>query len=73
MRNLEASDWFTSANVTSVTAAPKEGEQANTFKMTVHTSVPGDVELPGANSDPAKKGSIKPDAKPQKDKAAGGK
>ena len=67
MRNLEASDWFASANVTSVTAAPKEGEQANVFKMTVHTSVPGDVEQPGANPDPAKKGSV------TKDKTAGGK
>lgn len=40
MRNLDASDWFASPNLTSVTAAPEEGEQANMFKMTVQTSEP---------------------------------
>lgn len=43
LRNLEDSDWFASAKVTSIVADPKEGEQANVFKMTVHTSVPGDA------------------------------
>ena len=42
MRNLEASDWFASPNLTSVTAAPEEGEQASVFKMTVQTSAPVD-------------------------------
>ena len=49
MRNLDNSDWFAAPNLTSVTAAPTEGEQANTFKMTVHTSVPGDMVLPGTD------------------------
>lgn len=40
MRNLEQSDWFASPNLTSVTAAPAEGEQASSFKMTVRTSAP---------------------------------
>lgn len=66
MRNLEASDWFAAPSLTSVTAAPSEGEQANSFKMTVHTSVPGDVapetEKPGGKS-----------PKDKKDKKAGGK
>lgn len=42
MRNLEASDWFASPNLTSVTAAPQEGEQASSFKMIVQTSAPVD-------------------------------
>lgn len=42
MRNLETSDWFASPNLTSVTAAPEEGEQAQMFKMTVQTSAPVD-------------------------------
>lgn len=42
MRNLDASDWFASPNLTSVTAAPEEGEQASMFKMTVQTSAPAD-------------------------------
>lgn len=40
MRNLDASDWFAAPNLTSVTAAPEEGEQASKFKMTVLTSAP---------------------------------
>ena len=43
MRNLDASDWFASPNLTSVTAAPDEGEQASKFKMTVQTSAPADT------------------------------
>jgi type IV pilus assembly protein PilN len=42
MRNLDASDWFGVPSLTSVTAAPAEGEQASSFKMTVPTSVPAD-------------------------------
>ncbi|HOY23698.1 MAG TPA: PilN domain-containing protein [Cellvibrio sp.] len=44
MRNLDASDWFANANLTSVVAVPREGEQAQSFKMTVKTSAP-DEEL----------------------------
>lgn len=49
MRNLEQSDWFASPNLTSVTAAPSEGEQANLFKMTVRTSAPQDQADAAAN------------------------
>lgn len=42
MRNLDESDWFTSPNLSSVTAAPEAGEQANSFQMTVRTSAPAD-------------------------------
>ena len=42
MRNLEASDWFAGPNLTSVIAVPAEGEQAQSFKMTVNTSAPND-------------------------------
>ncbi len=68
MRNLEDSDWFASANLTSVTAAPKEGEQANAFKMTVHTSVPGEAGQAAQDGDAAKKASMES----EKDKKAGG-
>jgi type IV pilus assembly protein PilN len=44
MRNLDQSDWFASPNLTSVTAAPAHGEQANSFRMTVRTSAPQDQE-----------------------------
>jgi type IV pilus assembly protein PilN len=42
MRNLDTSDWFAGTNLTSVLAVPKEGEQAQAFKMTVNTSTPGE-------------------------------
>jgi type IV pilus assembly protein PilN len=42
MRNLDASEWFASPGLTSVTAAPEEGEQASSFKMTVKASVPAE-------------------------------
>ncbi|WP_027330373.1 PilN domain-containing protein [Marinimicrobium agarilyticum] len=47
MRNLDESDWFAAPNLSSVTAAPEQGEQANAFKMSVRTSAPaeqGDAE-----------------------------
>ncbi len=69
MRNLEDSDWFASANLTSVTAAPKEGEQANAFKMTVHTSVPGEVGQAAQDADAAKKATVTSTS----EKKAGGK
>lgn len=42
MRNLDESDWFSSPNLSSVTASPAHGEQANAFRMTVRTSAPAD-------------------------------
>lgn len=42
MRNLDESDWFAAPNLRSVIAAPEEGEQANSFVMTVRTSAPSD-------------------------------
>lgn len=43
MRNLDISDWFAAANLTSIIDVSKvEGEQASAFKITVHTAVPGD-------------------------------
>ena len=40
MRNLHQSDWFQAPNLTSVAAAPEEGELANKFSMSVRTAVP---------------------------------
>jgi len=40
MRKLDESDWFADAKLSSVKAAPSEGEQANSFQMTVSTSAP---------------------------------
>jgi type IV pilus assembly protein PilN len=51
MRNLDQSDWFASPNLTSVTAAPAEGEQANLFKMTVKTSAPQEQVDAAANGE----------------------
>jgi len=51
MRNLDQSDWFSAPNLTSVTAAPAEGEQANSFKMTVRTSAPQDQADAAANGE----------------------
>jgi type IV pilus assembly protein PilN len=48
MRNLDASDWFAAPNLTSVTAAPEEGEQASMFKMTVLTSAPAEATADAA-------------------------
>lgn len=39
MRNLNDSEWYDKPNLTSVEAAPEEGEQANRFLMTVNTIV----------------------------------
>lgn len=71
LRNLEDSDWFVSAKVTSIIADPKEGEQANAFKMTVHTSVPGDLVPAVSDSGQTKASTGSP--KPSTDKKAGGK
>ncbi|MBB3167223.1 PilN domain-containing protein [Simiduia aestuariiviva] len=40
MRNLDESEWFDAPNLTSVKAAPEEGELANEFSMSVRTTVP---------------------------------
>lgn len=48
MRNLDASDWFANANMTSVAAIPSEGEQAQSFKMTVTTTAPDILVTPEA-------------------------
>ena len=53
MRDLDMSDWFEGAGVESVVAAPKEGEQAQFFKMVVHTSLPSDVADGNKNLNPA--------------------
>ena len=54
MRNLDASDWFAGPNLTSVVAVPREGEQAQFFRMTVSTSAPdviaSDVNIPASAS-----------------------
>ena len=35
MRRLDASDWLANPNLDKVKAAPKYGDQANTFNLTV--------------------------------------
>lgn len=50
MRNLEASDWYASPSLSSVEAAPEEGEDASTFKMTVETSAPVDPAAEAAKT-----------------------
>lgn len=44
MRKLDESDWFADPKLSSVTAAPSEGEQASSFRMTVNTSAPLDEQ-----------------------------
>ena len=68
MRNLEASDWFAGPNLTSVVAVPAEGEQAQSFKLTVNTSSPNEANAPAPNATADAK-----NAKPSTTKAAGGK
>ena len=50
MRNLESSDWYASPNLSSVQAAPAEGEDASKFKMTVETSAPVDPAAEAAKT-----------------------
>lgn len=54
MRNLDASDWFANSAMTSVVAVPGEGEQAQSFKLTVSTSVPEGSEKDPADAAPVK-------------------
>ncbi len=42
MRRLDASEWFTTPNLNSVTAAEQFGEQASEFRLTINTTMPGD-------------------------------
>jgi len=42
MRAFESSDWFANPLLTSVTANPQEGENANNFLMTVKLADPND-------------------------------
>lgn len=49
LRNLDASEWYTSHKLISVDAAPNEGEDASVFKMTVETTAPTDPLVETAN------------------------
>ena len=69
MRNLESSDWFSGPNLTSVVAVPAEGEQAQSFKMTVNTSSPNEANSVTPNGTAADAKSTKP----SNPKASGGK
>ena len=44
MRKLDGSEWFSDPNLTSVTANPAFGEQANNFSLTVNLSTPSSVD-----------------------------
>ncbi len=44
MRAFDASEWFVAPLLTSVTASPKDGENANLFKMTVTLANPDSEE-----------------------------
>ncbi len=59
MRNLDASDWFANSAMTSVVAVPGEGEQAQSFKLTVSTSVPDANDKDAADAATAKKAESK--------------
>lgn len=70
MRNLDLSDWYTAANLTSIVDVSKvEGEQASAFKMTVHTTAPGDEN----KTDTPETNESNSDVKPSKNNKAGGK
>lgn len=44
LRKLDESEWFADPKLSSVKAAPSEGEQANSFEMTVNTSAPLELQ-----------------------------
>ena len=44
MRRLDASDWLADPNLDKVRAAPKFGDQANTFNLTVKVKAPASEE-----------------------------
>ena len=59
MRNLDQSEWFKDSDINSVAAAPREGEQANSFNLYVKTTAPNEELAPAAapaKSKPKKKG-----------------
>lgn len=60
MRNLDDSDWFAGTNLTSVLAVPSEGEQAQSFKMTVNTSVPTESSPADIKDSSNDKNNVKP-------------
>jgi type IV pilus assembly protein PilN len=47
MRRLDASDWLANPVLDKVNAAPKYGDQANTFKLTVKVQAPALENLTG--------------------------
>lgn len=47
MRSLEASDWLANPRLDKVNAAPKFGDQANTFNLTVRVQAPAIDEESG--------------------------
>jgi type IV pilus assembly protein PilN len=50
MRNLEDSDWFAGPKLSSVSAVPREGEAAQSFRMSVSTSIPKELEAVEASA-----------------------
>ena len=50
MRRLDGSDWLANPNLDKVSAAPKFGDQATTFKLTVK------VQAPAADKDDSGRG-----------------
>ena len=50
MRNLDGSEWFGNANVSSLSAAPEDGEQAQRFNITVGTVIPERKPAEGGGS-----------------------
>ena len=47
MRRLDASDWLASPNLDKVKAAPKYGDQANTFNLSVSVQAPASTDQSG--------------------------
>jgi len=47
MRRLDASDWLASPNLDKVKAAPKYGDQANTFNLSVSVKAPASTDQSG--------------------------
>jgi type IV pilus assembly protein PilN len=47
MRRLDASDWLASPNLDKVQAAPKYGDQATKFNLTVKVQAPASEKKPG--------------------------
>jgi len=71
MRNLDSSEWFTKSALTSIIAIPSEGDQAQSFKLTVNTTTPELTAAPDANDKSSSEGATAKTAKTAK--KAGGK